>query len=79
MLGYFKDNKLRVIIKPNSKRTEILGYDEEKQALRIAIKEPAMNNKANTALIKFISKEIKKKVAIKSGLKSKEKVIEICK
>ena len=77
MLEYFNNSKLKVIVKPNSKKTEILGFDKEKKALRIALKEPAVDNKANTALIKFISKEIKERVVIKTGLNSKNKLIEI--
>ena len=35
------------------------------------------DNKANIEVIKFLSKSLKKKVKIVSGLKSKEKMIEI--
>ena len=72
-----KDNKLRVIVKPNSSRTEILEYNKDKQAVVIAVKAPADKNKANLELIKFLSKQLKRKVRIKSGLTSKEKVISV--
>ncbi|MBD3361395.1 YggU family protein [Candidatus Woesearchaeota archaeon] len=77
-LGEFiKDDKLRIIVKPNSNKTEVLSYNKEKQAVVIAIKESADKNKANIELIKFLSKKLKRKVRIKSGLTSREKVISI--
>ena len=65
----------KVIVKPNSRKNEILGYDEEKQAYIIGIKEKAEDNKANIELIKFLSKMLGRKARIKSGLKSREKII----
>ena len=75
--NYIKNNKLHVIVKPNSSKTEVLEYNKEKDALKIAIKAIPDKNKANIALIKFISKELGKKVKIASGSKSKEKILEI--
>lgn len=72
---YIKDNKLKILVKPNSKKSEILSYDKNKKALKIAIAAPADKDKANKELIKFLSKKLKKKVEIKSGLKSREKTI----
>ncbi|MBU1975020.1 MAG: YggU family protein [Nanoarchaeota archaeon] len=72
---YFSNNRLKVIAKPNSSKTEILGWDEQKKALRIAIAAPADKNKANRELVRFLSKRLGKKVCIKSGLTSKEKVV----
>ena len=74
--SYFnKNNCLKIIVKPNSSSNEILGFDSEKQALKISISAPADKNKANLELIKFLSKLLKKRVRIKSGLKSKEKIV----
>ncbi len=72
---YLKNNCLKIIVKPNSSSNEILGFDSEKQALKISIAAPADKNKANLELIKFLSKLLKKKVRIKTGLKSKEKIV----
>lgn len=72
---YIKDNKLKVVVKPNSSENKAIGYDENRKAVKIAVKAPPENNKANKELIKFISKLLKKKVKIKSGLKSKEKLL----
>jgi len=70
-----KSGKLKVILKPNSRKDELIGWDESRQALRIAISSPAENNKANIALIKFLSRLTGKRVRILSGLTSKEKIL----
>ncbi len=67
--------RIKILVKPNSKKTEILGWDEERKAFRVAVAAPPEDNKANIALIKFFSKLTKKKVRILSGLKSKEKML----
>ncbi len=71
---YIKDNILKVLIKPNSPKNQILGFDENKKALRISIKAVPEKGKANQELVKFISKLLKKKVEIIKGLKSREKI-----
>ena len=67
----------KIIVKPNSSKSEIIGYDKNKQALKVAIAAPAEGNKANIAVIKFFSRLYKKKVTILKGLKSKEKLLKI--
>lgn len=67
----------KVLIKPNSLKNEIIGYDDGKKAYKIGIKEKAEDNKANKELIKFLSKLTGKRARIKSGLKSREKLIEL--
>ena len=71
------EKTFKVLIKPNSPKNEIVGFDDNKKAYKINIKEKAEDNKANKGLIKFLSKVIGKKVKIKSGLKSREKIIEL--
>jgi uncharacterized protein len=68
-------SSLRVHVKPNARTTEILERGEG--YLKVAVAAPPDKNKANKELIRFLSKEFKKKVRIKSGLTSKEKVIEL--
>lgn len=68
-------NSFKIIVKPNSSRNEILGYDKERKAYRINIKAKPEGNKANIEIIKFFSRLLKKRVSIVKGLKSKEKVI----
>lgn len=72
-----KESRFKVIVKPNSKSNEILGYDADKKAYKIAIKEPADKDKANKELIRFLSKGLKKRVFLVSGLRSKEKLVQV--
>lgn len=66
-------DRLFVIVKPNSRKTEILSWDGKE--MKVAVSEPAENNKANIALIKFLSKKLGKIVRITSGLTSKKKLL----
>jgi len=74
---YIKDNKLKVLIKPNSSNNLIIGFDENKKALRISVKAAPEKGKANKELINFVSRLLKKKVEIVKGLTSKEKILKI--
>lgn len=77
-LNFLKDKeKIKLIVKPNSPKTEIICYDEEKDALRLNVKAPPEKNKANIEIIRFFKKLLKKDVKIIYGLKDKEKVIKI--
>lgn len=69
---------ISVLVKPNSKTEsyEILADG----ALKIFIKERPVENKANEAVIKKIAEIYgipKNKIKIKSGLKSKNKIVGI--
>ena len=75
--NYIKKNKLKVVLKPNSNEDEIIKYDGVKNALIISVKAPAVENRANLALIKLIKKKTKKRARIIKGLKSREKIMEI--
>ncbi len=77
VMKYVSNNHLKILVKPNSNKSEITGYDENKKALRVNIAAPADKNKANIEVIKFFSKLLKKQVRIKSGLTSKEKLLKI--
>ena len=70
-------NTFKVIIRPNSGSNEIVGYDPEKKAYVVRIKAKPKDNKANKELIRFLSKVLGKRARIKSGLKSREKIINI--
>lgn len=72
-----KDKVLKIIVRPNSSKSEITAVDKERNALRVSIKAPPDKGKANKEIIKFFSKLLKKKVEIVSGMKSKEKMIRI--
>jgi len=66
--------RIRVSVKPNSKRNEILSQDGDK--MKVAIAAPPDKNKANLELIKFLSKKMGR-VKIISGFTSREKILEL--
>ncbi len=70
-----KEDVFKIIVKANSSKNEILGYDNGREAYRVNIKAKAEDNKANIEIIKFFSRLLKKKARIIKGLRSKEKVI----
>jgi len=69
--------RIKIIVKTNSGKNEILGFDEEKQAYKVLIKAQPIENKANKEIIKLFHKKYKQPIRIISGLKSKEKILEI--
>jgi len=74
---YVIKNYLKILVKPNSPKTEILEYDFERKVLRINVHAKPEDNAANLEVIKFFSKLLKKRVIIKSGLKNREKLLYI--
>ena len=66
--------KIKVRVKPNSGKSEVVRGGEE---YLVFLKSSPEENKANIELVKLLSKYLKKKVEIKSGLKSKIKILEI--
>ena len=71
-----KEKTFKVIVKPNSPKSKVVGFDKEREAYRVDIKAKPEQNKANIEVIKFFSKLLKKDVKIIKGLKSKQKVLE---
>ncbi|MDV6234808.1 DUF167 domain-containing protein [Leptospira ellisii] len=70
--------KLTVKVKPNSKKTFL--KKEEDGSITIAVREPALEGKANEAVISALSEEFglgKSKIRILSGEKSKKKLVEL--
>lgn len=67
--------KINVHVKPSAGKSELTLFDETHYY--VTLKAPAQENKANMELIKFLSKELKARVKLVSGLKSKNKVLEI--
>lgn len=69
---------LRLYIQPGAKRNEIIGLMQDE--LKIKLATPALEGRANSALIKFLAQlfEVpKSKIVLKSGEKSRHKIIEI--
>lgn len=73
----FKMERVKIIVKTNSGKSEILNYDKEKGAYRVHVKAIPEKGKANLEIIKLFHKKFKKPIKIVKGLKSKEKVLEI--
>jgi len=65
--------KLKVLVKPNAKSDEILGWEGD--VLKITVSAPAVDNKANIAVLKLLKKFSKKRISFISGLKSREKLL----
>ena len=69
---------LRFHIVPNTKVDSVVG--EHGAAIKIKLRAPAMEGKANAALRSFLSKELKigeRQIALEHGHKSREKIIRI--
>lgn len=64
-----------VKVKPNSGKEEIRQISQNEYA--VFLKKPAKNNKANIELLKVLQRHFKKKIKIKSGFTSKNKIIEV--
>ena len=67
--------KIKVKVKPNSSKEEILKIKEDEYL--VFLKKPAKEGKANLELLKILKKYFRKEVKIKSGFSSREKIIEI--
>lgn len=72
-----KENPFKIIVKPNSNKNEVIGYDGERGAYRVNIKAKPEDNKANIEVIKFFSRLLKRRVKIIKGLKGKEKLLRV--
>ena len=67
---------IKIKVKPNSGKQSI---EKKGEIYLINVKSPAENNKANIEVIKMLERYFKKSVKIKSGLTSRNKIIEIIK
>lgn len=66
---------VNVRVQPGAKKSEISGVAED-NVLRIRLAAPAVENKANQALVEFVAKKLqlkKNKVTLASGDKSRQK------
>ncbi len=73
--GYEFDKKLKIVVKVNSPKTNIVGFDREKNALKVSVQAQPEKGKENAEMINYIKKMKKKKVEIVSGLTSKTKML----
>ena len=66
--------KIKVKVKPNSGKQNVEKKDD---FYLVKLKSAPENNKANLELIKILKKHFKKKIIIKSGFSSRNKVVEV--
>ncbi len=69
------DVRLKVHVSPGSRRGEILGYDEWRNALMVRVKSPPEGGKANREVVKLLSEFFSADVEIVSGHRSRSKVV----
>ena len=72
-----KGKLLKVKVKPGAKENSVEKWDNKAQALEIKLKAAPEKGKANIELLKFLKKELGIKARIKSGMTSREKILEI--
>ena len=69
---------LKIVVQPGSKQNEVIGLHND--ALKIKLSTPAIEGRANAALLKFIAQLFdvsKTNITLKRGDKSRYKTIEI--
>jgi len=64
---------IRIRAVPNAKKDEVI----EGEPLTVRVKAPPVKGQANKAIVKLLSKHFNAKVRIISGMRSKNKVVEI--
>lgn len=74
IINQTKDNTIIIKVKPKSSRSGI-KYNQETNNLDAYLHSIPENNKANLELIKIFKKQLKLKIEIISGFKSKQKKI----
>ena len=70
--------KIRIWVIPRASRNKLEKIEEKHYKVHLTT--PPINGKANTTLIKFLSKQFKipkSSIRIISGMKSRDKIIEI--
>ena len=73
--------RVKVHLKPSAKRSCLISFTHDTDiVIKASVVEPPENGKANTALIKLLSNTLKinkQDILIKSGLISRNKIIQI--
>lgn len=71
---FVSNNLVKIKVIPNASKSKLI---EENQQLKLYLKSVPEKNKANQELVKFFKKEFNLKVEIKSGEKSRLKILRI--
>ncbi len=69
--------RYNIIVKTNSKRSGIVGFDKEKNAYIVNVKAEPEKGKANQEVVKLFTREFKKQAKIVVGFTSRKKVIQV--
>lgn len=69
------DETIKVKARPGSIKNEIISFDAAKKSYVINIAAVADKGKANKELLKFLKRETGKSWRIKSGSRSREKIL----
>ena len=75
LASYIKKRELCVRVRTRCVKTEVLGFDESHDAVVVGVKAVPEKGKANEELVRFLSKKLKKKVVLKSGGRSRTKIL----
>jgi uncharacterized protein (TIGR00251 family) len=70
--------RLKVRVIPNARKNAVVGFTGDE--IRLKIKAPAVDGKANAALIEYLAELAnvpRSRIAIKAGEKARTKIIEI--
>ena len=73
--SFINQGSLKIIVRAKAPKTEIIGWDDEKKALKVNVHAEPEKGKANAEIIKFFSNLTKKHVEIISGKTSKQKLL----
>lgn len=68
-----QNDRLRIKVKPNARKSAVLKCEDG--VLHLAIAAPAEDGKANAEVERFLTKLAGRKATIKSGFTSREKLI----
>ena len=74
-LDFADKGRLKITAKTGAGKTQITGYDPAKRALKVDVHAQPEKGKANAEIIRFFSKQSKKKVEIISGKTAKLKTL----
>ncbi|MBU2503990.1 MAG: DUF167 domain-containing protein [Nanoarchaeota archaeon] len=66
--------KIKINVKPNSGKQEI---EKEGEGYVVCLKSAPENGKANVELLKLLQRYFKREVKIKSGVRGRNKIIEV--
>lgn len=64
-------------VRPRAPRTEVLGWDEARGALHLAVAAPPEEGKANREIERFLSRWLGRRVEIASGAGSRLKQLRL--